>query len=547
MSEIIYICGHRNPDTDSICSSLGYAELKKKLGFSVQPMRLGPLNHETSFVLSYFGVEPPDLLTTLRTQVSDLSMDIIPPASPDISIQKAWNLMKKNNCKVIPVTDDDGRLLGVVTLSDIANKYLDTLESPILANSRTPLQNIMDTLNATLIEGCADGFCVAGKVAVGAMSPEMMDPYIDPGDIVILGDRQDSQVKCIEKGASCLIVTGNASISEHVRKLACAKGCVLLRTPSDTFTAARLINQSAPIGYIMSCDNLVTFDVEDFVDTTKIKMMETRFRSYPVLDGEYIKGFISRYHLITSRRKQVILLDHNEKSQTVDGIEQAEILEIIDHHRLGDLQTESPIYFKNDTVGSTATMIAALFFEHGISPTAKTAGILCAAIISDTLKFKSPTCTHIDRSTAQRLAAIAALDIDSFAAEMFASASSLKGRSPQDILGQDVKEFVFDGHKIAIAQINSSDLQTLAAIRADLLAYMEKQAQEQGYELLMLLITDIIEESSECLCAGDKKDIIPHAFKLSRTAADDPIILPGVVSRKKQVVPFIASALREFK
>ncbi|MCL1917463.1 MAG: putative manganese-dependent inorganic diphosphatase [Peptococcaceae bacterium] len=544
MSETIYICGHRNPDTDSICSSLAYAELKKKLGYPVQPMRLGPVNRETAFVLSYFDLAPPALLTTLRTQVSDLSMDIIPPASPDISIQKAWTLMKKNNCKVLPVTDHDNRLLGLVSLSDIANKYLDTLESNILANSRTPLHNIIDTLNATLIHGSPDTFYVTGKVAIAAMSPESMDPYIEPGDIVILGDRPDSQTKCIEKGAACLIITGNCTISEPVVKLAHTHGCTLLCVPSDTFTAARLINQSAPISHIMTRHNLVTFDMEDFVDTTKDKMLETRFRSYPVLDGEHVKGFISRYHLITSRRKQVILLDHNEKSQTVDGIEQAEILEIIDHHRLGDLQTESPIYFKNDTVGSTATIIANLYFEHGISPTAKTAGILCAAILSDTLKFKSPTCTHIDRTTSGRLAGIATLDMDTFAAAMFASASSLQDRSPQDILAQDLKEFIFDSHKIAIAQINSSDAETLATLRPGLLTYMEKHAQNQGYELIMLMITDIIEESSECLCAGAKKNLIPQAFNLSPHTPQDALVLPGVVSRKKQVVPLLAAALR---
>ncbi|MCL1853846.1 MAG: putative manganese-dependent inorganic diphosphatase [Peptococcaceae bacterium] len=542
MSQPIYICGHRNPDTDSICSSLAYAELKTRLGFQVQPMRLGPLNRETAFVLSHFGLAPPQLLTTVRTQISDLSMDIIPPASPDISIQRAWTLMKKNNCKVLPVTDGDGQLLGVVTLSDIANKYLDTLETPILANSRTPLHNIIDTLGATQMEG-QEGFIVTGKAVVGAMSPDALDPYIDPGDIVILGDRQDSQIKSIEKGAACLIITGNHTITDRVVKLARTKNCALLSTPCDTFTAARLINQSAPIGHIMTQDNLITFDIEDYVDVTKDKMLETRFRSYPVLDGEHIRGFISRYHLITSRRKQVILLDHNEKSQTVDGIEQAEILEIIDHHRLGDLQTESPITFKNDTVGSTATMIANLYFEHGISPAPKIAGILCAAIISDTLKFKSPTCTHNDRAIAMRLAGIASLDIDAFAAAMFASASSLRDRTPQDILAQDLKEFIFDGHKIAVAQINSSDTATLATIRTELNAYMEQQAQTQGYELLLLLITDIIEESSECLAAGDKKDLIPQAFKAA-SQTSGPIILPGIVSRKKQVIPPLAAVLR---
>ncbi|MHB8065055.1 MAG: putative manganese-dependent inorganic diphosphatase, partial [Ruminiclostridium sp.] len=420
MNEIIYITGHKNPDTDSICSAIAYAELKKRHAIDAVPIRIGDLNKETEFVLKYFGVEVPEYRETVRTQVSDLNMDIINPVSEDISIKAAWSIMQKNNIKVLPVADINGILLGIITLTDITSSYLDALENNILSASDTPLRNIIDTLNARLICGNEDEFKAAGKVVIAAMTPDDMEPFIEKGDIVLLGNRKDSQLKAIEIGVSCIVLTCGGQIDDDVLQRAQETGCIVLETCYDTFMTARLINQSIPVNYIMTKKQLVCFNLNDFTENIKDKMLKTRYRSYPVVDDNgYIKGFISRYHLISQRRKKIILLDHNEKAQTIDGIDQADILEIIDHHRIGDIQTGYPIYFKNDAVGSTSTLIANMYFENGLNPSKSIAGILCGAIISDTLQFKSPTSTYADELAASKLAKIADINLEEFATALY--------------------------------------------------------------------------------------------------------------------------------
>lgn len=541
MKDIVYIAGHKNPDTDSICSAIAYAEFKRDAGVNAVPVRLGHINKETEFVLKYFDVEVPEFLPTVRTQVSDLNMDIITPASPNISIKTAWSIMKKNNIKVIPVTDEAEKLIGIVTLSDITNRYMDALGNNIIASSHTPLENILETLSAKLICGEPEDFETTGKVAIGAMTPDGMEPFVDKGDIVLVGNRKDSQIKAIELGACCIIVTCDGHVDEEILEFARAKKCMVISSPCDTFTAARLINQSAPIGFTMTTENLVSFNLEDFIDSIKDKMLQTRFRSYPVVDNnQVIQGFISRYHLISQRRKKIILLDHNEKSQTVDGIEQAEILEIIDHHRIGDIQTGNPVQFRNEPVGSTSTIIANLYFNGGIQPTAKIAGILCAAILSDTLKFKSPTSTFIDSTAAKRLAEIAGIDMDEFALAMFRSASSLEGMTPEEILNYDFKEFILGNNKIGIGQVNSSDMESLDKMRSELKAYMKGISETKGYDLLMLLVTDIMKEGSEVFYVEKNNELMAKAF--NAVPHEDSIYLKGVISRKKQIIPLLSTA-----
>jgi len=543
VNELIYITGHKNPDTDSICSAIAYAELKKRHGIDAVPIRIGYLNKETEFVLKYFGVEVPDYKETVRTQVSDLNMDIINPVSEDISIKAAWNIMQKNNIKVLPVADINGKLLGIITLSNISSSYLDALENNILSASNTPLRNITDTLNARLICGNEDGFKACGKVVIAAMVPEDMEPFIEKGDIVILGNRKDCQIKAIDTGVSCIILTCGGQIYDDVLKCAQEAGCIVLATGYDTFTTARLINQSIPISYIMTKEHLVCFNINDFIENIKDKMLTTRYRSYPVVDDDgFIKGFISRYHLISQRRKKIILLDHNEKAQTIDGIEQADILEIIDHHRIGDIQTGYPIYFKNDAVGSTATLIANMYFENGLNPSKSIAGILCAAIISDTLKFKSPTSTYGDELSASKLAKIADINIEEFAAALYTASASLKGMSPQTIIDYDFKDFVFNKYKIGIGQINSSDSEAFNKVKDSLLAHMKTVQVNKGYSLILLMVTDIINEGSEILFVGADGSLVEKAFNIK--GSEGSAYLKGVVSRKKQVIPILSSTIQ---
>jgi len=542
MEEHIFITGHRNPDTDSICAAIAYADLKRKLGIQAIPVRLGDINRETEFVLKYFDVKLPDMLTTVRTQISDLKMDVIPPVSPDISLQTAWMMMKQSKLKVIPVADEDGRLMGIVSLSDITGRYMDTMESRIIASSRTPLRNIVDVLNAKLIYGSQEDFSTTGKVVVAAMSPDEMKPFIEPGDIVLVGNRKDNQLEAIELGVNCIILTCGGQMDKDVLKRAKASKCIVMSTSCDTFTTARLINQSVPIGPIMTTENIISFNIHDFVDDIKDEMLQTRFRSYPVIDSDgRIKGFISRYHLISHYRKKIILLDHNEKTQTVDGIEQADIIEIIDHHRLGDIQTGNPILVKNEPVGSTSTIIGCTYFENGIEPSGKMAGIMCAAIISDTIMFKSPTSTNLDKLTAEKLAKIAGIRMEEFSQAMFKAGSTLLGMTPNELLYNDFKDFNLGSHKIGIGQVNTMNTEHINEIRQELVQLLEKVCNERKYSLLLLLVTDIINEGSEAFFSGKDKGLLAKAFNVQ--LRDGSTYLKGVVSRKKQLVPMLAAVM----
>lgn len=542
MSEVVYITGHKNPDTDSICAAIAYAELKRRLGVPAVAARAGKLNRETEFVLDYFGVEAPQLLDSVRTQVSDLDIDGISPVSADISIRTAWNVMQKNNRKMLPVADEKGRLLGIVTLSDITESYMNTLETNSLSVSGTPLRNIAETIRARLVTGDEKAFRFTGKVVIATMSIEHMSPFLEKGDIVLTGDSGDVQRKAIESGACCIVLTCGGKAAPGIAAFAREKGCLILETAYDTYTAARLVNQSIPVGCIMTRRGIISFSPDDYIDNIRDRMLKTRFRSYPVVDsGGAILGFLSRYHLISHKHKKVILLDHNERSQTVDGIEEAEILEIIDHHRLGGIETGYPVFFRNEIVGSTSTMIGSMFFENGIIPPRKTAGILCAAILSDTIRLRSPTSTYTDAAMAAKLANIAEIDIDGFADRMFRAGSSLEGMSPAEILSSDFKDYMIGKYKVGIGQINSYDPRSLDSLKPGLLEYMRSFRKANGYGLLLLMITDIVNEGSAILFDGDGDKLIQSAFHPA--AGEDSVFLKGVVSRKKQVVPLITCAV----
>lgn len=542
MKDTIYIVGHRNPDTDSICSAIAYSELKKKLGHEAVAARLGDINKETEFILNYFNIPVPEYLHTVKTQVGDLNIDRVIPVSPEVSIKTAWTLMKKNNVKTLPVVDDYERLLGVATLTDVTSKYMDTIENNIISASKTPLRNIMETLNAKIVFGRNEDFNTSGNVVVAALSPEQMKPYINKGDIVIVGDRSDTQRTAMELGANCLIITGGHEIEDGLKETAKRCGSIILSTHYDTFATARLINQSIPIRYVMTTENLITFNIDDFIDEIKDKMLQTRYRSYPVVDDtNRIVGFISRYHLISQKKKRIILMDHNEKVQSVNGIEEADVLEIIDHHRIADVQTGRPIYFRNEPVGSTSTIVANMYFENGIRPPKSIAGILCAAILSDTLIFKSPTCTYIDIMTSERLAEIAEINTEEFALAMFKAGSSLQDKTPEDIFYQDFKQFTLGKYKIGIGQVSTVGAENIQEIKDTMLEYMKTVYKNNNYNLVMIMLTDVLKEGSELLFVGEDKELIAKAFNVQ--PGESSVYLPGVVSRKKQVIPPLSAAV----
>ena len=543
MKDIIYVTGHKNPDSDSICAAYAYAEFKNKIGdVETVACRLGNPNQETQYILDYFNAEAPRLLKTVKLKVEDLQFDNISPVSPEISLKTAWSIMRDKNIKTLPVADENDHLLGVLAVSNLTSCYMDIWDNRILAKSNTTLDNIIDTLSAKVSYVNEKVTHFPGKIVVTAMQPDTMSGHIDEGDIAIVGDREEAQAALIKLNISLMIVTGGYAPSEKIVSLAKGHGVTIIVTQHDSFTASRLIVQSIPVGYVMVKENIVSFTTDDLVDDIKGIMTETRFRSYPVLDQNgRVVGTVSRYHLISNHKKKVIQVDHNERGQSVDGLEDAEVLEIIDHHRVADIQTNNPIYFRNEPVGSTSTIVAKCFFESGIRPSRKAAGLLCGAIISDTLLFRSPTCTPQDQYICKKLAEIADINIEEFAKEMFKAGTSLKGKTVEQIFNSDFKPFTIEDTKVGIAQVNTMDIEGFMPLKEEMLNYMDQKAKEAGLDMVMLLLTDILNEGSEILVTGNKPEIVEKAFNV--TLKDKGAFLPGVLSRKKQVVPPITNAI----
>lgn len=547
--DTIYIFGHKNPDTDSICSAIGYAELKKKLGVKAEACRLGDLNDETKFVLDYFKIPVPPMVSNVRRQVSDLDLDIVDKLSPDVSIKIAWHMMEQTNMRTLPIVDDAQKLLGLVSITNITDKYMDVFDYTCISSCGTRIDNILETINGEITAGDRHNFKLTGKIVVAACMPDSYGDYIEKGDIVVLGNRSDSQLKALELGASAIVVTCGFSPEEDVCKKAQELGAIIITTPYDTYTTARLVSQSIPVSSIMTADqnnNIVKFCINDYIEDIRESMTKNRYRSYPVLDTDgVVLGFISRYHLISHRKKKVILLDHNEKGQTVKGIEEAEIIEIIDHHKVGDLTTASPILFKNEPVGSTATIIANLYTEKGRRPTPKIAGILCAAIISDTLKFQSPTATDYDRSTAQRLADIAGIDIDEFAELMFKAGTSLNGKSAAEVFSQDFKTVEIQGYTVGISQVTVMGLSDIDNIKADLFAHMKKVAAGDTYDLLVVIFVDLGSGTTTLHFVGNLSEEV--AADLGGVKHSDEFVYNNIMSRKKDVIPLITNIIEKQK
>ncbi len=536
------VIGHKNPDTDSVCSAVCYAALKRKLtGDDYEAARVGHMNEETLFVLRYFGLEKPMRVRHVRTEVRDIDIRQVPGVNRNISLKNAWNIMQRDSLVTLPAVTEDGTLEGLITVSDIAKTYLDVLDSSILSKAHTKYSNIVETLEGLMIVGDEEGYFSQGKVLIAAANPDMMEYYISEHDLVILGNRYESQLCAIEMGADCIIVCEGAAVSMTIQKLAREKGCTVMTTPYDAFTAARLINQSMPIGYFMKSDHLVTFQETDVVDEIKDVMANKRHRDFPILDedGKY-KGMISRRNLLGARGKSVILVDHNERSQAVDGIENARIVEIIDHHRIGSIETIGPVYFRNQPLGCTATIVYQMYRENDVAVDRQTAGLLCSAILSDTLLFRSPTCTDIDRRAAEDLARIAGIDVEKYAMEMFSAGSNFASKTEEDILYQDFKLFTVGKTTFGVGQINSLSAQELDELEKRMLPYLKTERSRRGLDMMFLMLTNILTETTVLLCAGQGAgQMIRNAFQMEEDGKTDQVLLSGVVSRKKQLVPAI--------
>ena len=543
--ERIFVIGHKNPDTDSICSAIAYADIKNRTSQKVKYVakRAGQINEETEYVLNRFGMQPPGYLSNIGTQVKDMDIRMSPEADKSMSLKNAWDLMMEKSIVSLPIRDREGQLEGLITIGDIAKTYMDTTDSNLLSRAKTQYKRIAETIGGTVIEGNEHGYFVNGKVMVGTANPEMLKAYVEEDDLIIMGDREEDHLQAIAQNVSCIIVGMGIEVTEKVIKLAHEREIIIIRSPYDTFTIARLINQSIPVKYIMKTDNLVTFSTEDFTDDIQNEMIKHRHRAFPVINkkGKCI-GTISRRNFLDMHKKKVALVDHNEKDQAVDNIEKAEIMEIIDHHKLGSLETMTPISFRNQPVGCTATILYEMYGEQKLEISPIIAGLLCAAIISDTLMFRSPTCTLSDKMAAGALALIAGIDIEKFAREMFKAGSNLKDKSPEEIFYQDYKKFIAEGDiNFGVGQISSMDTDELAVIKERLVPFMVSECGRHGVTRVYFMLTNIIEESTELLYYGDgSEEMAKIAFHMD--PVDGAFDLKGVVSRKKQLIPALMEA-----
>lgn len=546
MKEVVFVTGHKNPDSDSICSAIAYADYLFRIGrYNAVPVRLGEVSKETEYILKRFHVECPVLLKTVKQTVEDLDYDKVTVFSKELTLKTAWALMKQQNLKSAPVSDDHNQLLGLLSTSNIIEGYMDEWDSMILQKANTPVENVIDTLDARVLYLDKNFKTIKGEVHIAAMTGVEAMKRIHEGDIVIVGGDRDEAVEHFITGkVSMIILTGSLSISEEQLQKCIDNHISIISTPFNTFMASQQIIQSIPVEHVMQKGGLKTFSTDDTVDYVKEVMSETRYRSYPVLDfmGKVV-GSISRFQVLNGMRKKVIQVDHNERAQTIDGIEEAEILEIIDHHRVADIQTIGPVLFRAEPVGCTATIVAKCYKESNVQIPQDMAGLMLGAILSDTLLFKSPTCTPTDTRIAKELAEIAGVDIKEFGMEMFKAGTSLVGKSVEEIFNQDYKKFTFGDLKVGVAQVNTMDIEGFVPFKKDMLAYMESVAKNNHMEFVMLLLTDVINATSEVFVAGPRPDYVANGFNVE--LVDSQASLKGVISRKKQVVPVITEALTQ--
>ncbi|HIS52703.1 MAG TPA: putative manganese-dependent inorganic diphosphatase [Candidatus Onthomonas avicola] len=540
----VIVIGHKNPDTDSICAAICYAKLKEKLtGNEYVPCRAGQVNGETKYVLERFGVEAPRLVDSLEPRLYDVQYRQVGGISPHLSLKRAWEYMRDNNIQTIPVLEEHNQLRGILTLGDVARFYMEDQDANALAEAKTSYRNIVDALSGEMVVGDIDSHFTQGKVVVAAANPDVMEDYIAEHDMVILGNRYESQLCSIEMKAGCIIVGLGSKVSRTICKLAAEANCAIIASPLDTYACSKVINQAVPVRHVMRTKGLITFRYDDLVSDVKAAVSKKRVRYFPILDssGAYM-GLISQRNLLDMEHQQVILVDHNEKDQAVDGIRSAEVVEVIDHHRIDAVETSNPIYFRNQPLGCTCTIVALMYQENQVEIDATTAGLLCSAILSDTLMFRSPTCTIIDQQVAKMLAAIAGIDITEHATAMFNAGSRLGDRSPDEIFHMDYKPYSAAGKSLAVAQVASVSQSELHRLRELMIPYLKNLLPNSGLDMLFLMLTNIIDETTELLFVGaGTEEIVRAAFH--RDCEANSVVLPGVVSRKKQMMSPLIGAI----
>ena len=545
INRTVKIIGHRNPDTDSICAAISYSRLKNQIDpeHTYEPGRAGSLNRETEFVLQHFQCPVPQLYADVSPQIRDIDIRRRPGVDGEMSLRRAWMTMRDEQIDTLCIVDS-GSLKGLITVKDIATANMERLDTRILAESETCYQNIIETLNAEVLVGSIEGRVVEGHIVIGAGSPEQMEHAIAKGDIVILANRAEGQLTAIEQDAGCIVICAGSKVSRAICMLAEEKGCIILRTDYDTYTAGQMITQSAPIRHYMKSENLLTFTLDSSVDDATKVMASVRHRYFPVLEhnGTYL-GVISRRNLLNLHKKQLILVDHNEKSQAAEGLEEAEVLEIIDHHRINALETDGPVYFRNVPVGCTCTIVYQMYRENGVEIEPSTAGLMLSAILSDTLMFHSPTCTPVDKRAAQDLAKLAGVDLEKYADAMFEAGGDVTGRTAEEIFRGDFKIFTSRDIRFGVGQASYMSDKNRKASEALLGPYLETALNRLGLDYIFYMFTDIRTSSTELLMAGEGvEQVISRAFQAE--IRNGMVLLPGVVSRKKQMIPALMETIK---
>ncbi len=543
----VKVIGHRNPDTDSICSAIAYSRLKAAVdpGHSYEPCRAGLLNRETEFALAHFGAQPPQLYTDVAPQIRDVDVRRVKGVDGEMSLRRAWTTMRDEQIDTLCVVDGEGKLQGLVTIKDMAVANMDLLDDTILAKAGTSYQNVVDTLGATVLAGDVAGKKVTGRIVIGAGNAELMEKAISKGDIVIVSNRSDSQLTAIEMDAGCIVVCADSKVSASIQTIAEERGCLIIATPHSTYICGQMITQAAPIRFYMTGKDLLTFTLNTPVEEASKVMASVRYRYFPILDeeGRYL-GVVSRRNLMNMQRKQLILVDHNEKTQAVEGLEEAEVLEIVDHHRIGALETDGPIYFRNLPVGCTCTIIYQMYGEYGVDIDRSTAGLMLSAILSDTLMFRSPTCTPVDEQAARALAKIAGVELEKYADEMFERGGDITGKTADEILNTDYKIFSSGDVRFGVGQATYMSEKNRKASEDLVGPYLQTALEKQKLDYIFCMFTDIRTSSTELMMAGEgAEELIGRAFGVDVTkgVAD----LPGVVSRKKQMIPALLGAIKQ--
>ena len=544
MSDLVYVSGHRNPDTDSICSAIAYSYLLNATNkYNAVPVRLGEINRETEYVLKRFGVEHPVLLKTVKQKVEDLNYDKVTVFSKDLTLKTAWFLLKQQNLKSAPILDEHGQLLGLLSTSNIIEGYMDQWDSEVLKKAKTPVENVIDTLEANVIYLNESLKVVEGDIHIAAMSGSEAKKRIHENDVVIVGgDRSDDLEELISVKPSLIVLTGSLTADENVVKKCEEQGISIISTPFNTYQTSQQIVQAIPVEYVMIKGDIKTFSTDDTLDYMKEVMSETRYRGYPVIDlNNRCVGSISRFALLKGLRKKVILVDHNERGQSIPGIEEADILEIVDHHRVADIQTVGPLLFRGEPLGSTATIVTKIFDELDVEMPSHIAGLLLGAVVSDTLLFKSPTCTPVDTKIAKKLAEIAGVDIQEFAMEMFKAGTSLEGLTKEEVIKSDFKSFPIGDEKMAIGQVFTLDVDRIFDELDTYIEKLEEINNKEGYKFIVIAITDILKNGSYLIFTENAKSVLESIYKLDDIKQG--YYVDGLVSRKKQILPAILSEL----